>query len=231
MKTWWSVKPSPGNLGDVLTPVILRKLGIPVRWAPLHQAELIGIGSTLRFVTKDHTVLGTGAMWAHDRPSPNARYLAVRGPLSRDIVLQAGGDCPAVFGDLALLLPRIHDGPIEKTCHIGVVPHYVDTEAARHTYPDAHLIPPLAADPLSVVDAIRQCRLILSSSLHGLIVAHAYGIPAAWVRLSDKLDGDDTKFHDYGASVGLHVHPDMEPAVGTFDTGPLLEAVETLRAN
>jgi hypothetical protein len=53
----------------------------------------------------------------------------------------------------------------------------------------------------------------LSSSLHGLIVAHAYGIPAVWCDFADRphaIAGDGTKFHDYFASIGLH---DLSPVI------------------
>jgi len=53
-----------------------------------------------------------------------------------------------------------------------------------------------------VVDAINTCRYVASSSLHGLIVANAYGIPAVWTTFADTLAGDDTKFFDYYESVG-----------------------------
>ena len=231
---WWSRSPIPGNLGDVLTPVLLAGLGYEVEWASQQSADLLATGSIVRFARPGQFVYGSGIMWATDTPSPLARYLAVRGPLTRKIVLRCGGDCPEVYGDPALLLPRVHAEPVEQCHDVGIVPHYVDDEAVRAAYPDAHIISPLSADPLAVVDQIRACRSILSSSLHGIIVAHAYGIPAAWVRFSDRLDGDDVKFRDYAASVGVELKPyktidEAVPVLGSIDLGQLLEAIEAIR--
>jgi hypothetical protein len=73
----------------------------------------------------------------------------------------------------------------------------------------------------------------VSSSLHGIIVAHAFGIPAAWLRWSDKLSGDGVKFRDHAALVGLSMQPvarveDAAPVLGSYDPAPLLEAARAL---
>lgn len=234
IRCWWPRRPPPGNVGDVITPALLPKLGILTEWAPQEHAELIATGSIVRFARPGMTVWGSGAMRAKDAPDPGARYLAVRGPITRAIVRSRGGRCPGVYGDPALLLPQVHDAPVEQLQELGVVPHYVDADlvdAQRY-----HVISPLGADPLAVVDRIRACRRIVSSSLHGIIIAHAYGIPAAWVKLSDRLDGDGTKFADYAMSVHVSLAPwtDIKAAakavvLGHLDTGPLLNALEALR--
>jgi len=42
-----------------------------------------------------------------------------------------------------------------------------------------------------------KCRKIVSSSLHGIIIAETFGIPTAWLRCSDKIVGGEFKYHDY----------------------------------
>jgi hypothetical protein len=200
---WWAVAPPPGNLGDVLTPIVLKAQGVPVTWAPRDRARMIAIGSIIRAVMPFQTVWGSGAMRATDRPHPRARYLAVRGPLTRGRVLESGGTCPEVYGDPALLLPTFHDRPVPKLHDVGLVPHYVDAkDGAALGLPTVN---PVTADPLATVDQIRACRAIVSSSLHGLVIAQAYGIPWAWLRFGDRLCGDDIKFRDFAASVGVEL--------------------------
>lgn len=216
LRVWWPTTPRPGNLGDVLTPLVLAHLGYRATWTPQSSADVLAIGSIVRFARPGQTIFGSGAMRAEDHPSPQARYLAVRGPLTRSCIQASGGKCPEVYGDPALLLSEIVTEPAQRIHDVGLVPHYVDREHVGRLHPDERIIDIVRADPLDVVREIRQCRAIVSSSLHGIIVAHAFGIPAAWVKWSNRLTGDDVKFHDYAGSVGvgLTAHPDLTTALG-----------------
>lgn len=57
-------------------------------------------------------------------------------------------------------------------------------------------------DVMTVTRQIAACGLVLSSSLHGLIVADAFGIPNQRLKFSGKLKGEDFKFSDYASALG-----------------------------
>jgi hypothetical protein len=59
---------------------------------------------------------------------------------------------------------------------------------------------------------LTSCRRIISSSLHGIIFAHAFDIPAAWVKISPRVIGDGFKFFDYYSSIGFQ--QEEIPALG-----------------
>jgi pyruvyltransferase len=129
--------------------------------------------------------------------------------MTRAALLNSGIECPEVYGDPALLLPRFHNRGVEKKYSLGVVPHYVDknhpwVRAARRR--GVHIIDVQQENPLDVVDDIRRCRAIASSSLHGLVVADAYGIPSAQLVLTGRVWGGQFKFNDYFLSVGRPRH-------------------------
>lgn len=200
MKVWWSRSPANGNFGDILTPLILNHYNIPCEYATLKTAQAISTGSIIRYARPNMMVLGSGVIDSQDKICTSANYRFVRGKITRNIVLSQGGQCPDIYGDPAILLPRIFKRNIEPINQIGIFAHYVDLI----NYPQA--INPL--QPVhKVLKDIWLCKKIISSSLHGIIAAHSYGIPAAWVKLGGKLTGDDVKFHDYAQSVGIESMP------------------------
>ena len=55
-------------------------------------------------------------------------------------------------------------------------------------------------DALAVLDEIRQCKVIIASSLHGIICAEALGIPAEPYKLENSHAEPDFKYADYYAA-------------------------------
>lgn len=207
INAWWSKQPYPGNFGDILTPFIFNKLSNNNLNFVHHNSPLdhiLCVGSILGKATKYSTVWGSGVMKYTDVLNRDANYLAVRGPISRSIILRSGGKCPEIYGDPALLLPMLTEFNVPKTYDIGIIPHYVDYEEVKKMYkhrPDIKIINLLDADPMHPLQHMLSCNKLISSSLHGLIAPAAFGIPVSWVKFSNKLYGDGVKFHDFFNSV------------------------------
>lgn len=231
LKLWWSKGPAPGNFGDILTPFLFDYLNIKYTYTPVNLADSICIGSIAKFAKKGTIVLGSGTIRKEDFLNPDAIWRFVRGPLTRDIVLSNGGECPDVYGDPALLLPLFCQ-PEEKKYELGIVPHYVDYNEIVKLYPNHYVINLLNPNPIEVAKQISSCKKIISSSLHGIIAAHAYGIPAAWVEFSNKLYGDGIKFYDYYKSVDADCIKSTVSnpvySVGKININPILNILCTL---
>jgi pyruvyltransferase len=115
-----------------------------------------------------------------------------------------GVECPSLVGDPALLIPDFVPPSIQGD-QVGLVAHFVDAHSdfvSRAREQGLLIIDPLS--PLEeYLSALTSCKRIISSSLHGIIFAHAYKIPACWVTISDKVIGSGYKFLDYYSSIGF----------------------------
>ena len=206
MNFFWGVYSKP-NFGDFLTTLILNFLKIKKfnMTNNIDISDAMMIGSIIRFARNDMKVFGSGIIDANDKINPNADYKFVRGPLTRKKILESGGKCPEIYGDAATILPLFCPEKIKKH-KIGIVPHYVDYELINEKYKNEYkIINVINNNPLRVAEEISECEKIISSSLHGIIVAHSYGIPSSWAKSVNKLTGDDVKFKDYFSSINLEV--------------------------
>ena len=176
------------NFGDQLTPVILDFYGFTTVFAhykPKYyfsgKAQVVSVGTLLHNTPSDFTgvILGTGA---DDWPLsfPFADIFAVRGKLTQSNIGMANKEI--VLGDPGLLVSYIYP-KVEKIIYtLGIVPHFVDKNDAiirnyEKKFGSLVKIIDVQRDPESVITDIKRCENIISSSLHGLIIADAYGIP------------------------------------------------------
>ncbi len=196
-----------GNWGDEVNPLLASLLAEkPVLRSQLYCRAFMAAGSTLDMANRRTRVWGSGLLDPDLLPREAPRSIhAVRGPLTRERLLAAGISCPDTYGDPVLLLPRFYNPPTRRKFRIGIVPHTADRghpwlEPLR-ALPDVTVLD-VTGDLLYFVRTLKSCDAILSSALHGLVLADAYDIPRRWIRLSDRLPGGDFKFLDYLLSTG-----------------------------
>lgn len=218
-----SVKTNKGvlvnsNFGDDLNIYLLEELtGKKVMILPnsrlsylLPIKSYLVIGSTITFFSlKNVTIWGAGIINENsisrikDKPD---RIIAVRGPKTRYELIKLGIDCPDVYGDPALLLPKIYIPKKKHKYILGVIPHYndIDNNNVIRIINEPNTILINIKDYTNwkeIVDLINSCDYIISSSLHGLIIAETYNIPNIWVEFSSYEDGWEFKFIDFYESI------------------------------
>jgi pyruvyltransferase len=206
---WWNDLP---NWGDIVNPVLIRHLSgrEPVPHERLFNLARRPVYSVIGSVL-DGMANASLEVWGSGFKHANGRFwlrprriYAVRGPLTREVILRQGLACPRVYGDPALLFPRIYRPTPTQRYALGVVPHYVDRDHValrRLRECDGVLIIDILAGVTEVADQICSCQTVASSSLHGMILADAYRIPSTWLEFSDSVHGEGFKFRDYLAGV------------------------------
>ena len=202
------------NYGDLLSKYLVEKIsGKEVKWVhpkkqpwyKLDKTNYVTIGSVIHHSSKNSIVWGSGII-DHEQSIEKADFRAVRGPQTRKFLLKLGYDCPEVYGDPALLLPQYYHPEIQKKYKIGIIPHYHDFIQVSEVYkddPEILVIDLMTLDVEEVTRQILRCERTISSSLHGIIVSHAYEISSVWVEFSDKIFGDGIKYRDYLESVEI----------------------------
>lgn len=196
---WWDWR---RNFGDQASPWLLRKAGINISPGTPLNSDVTAIGSILEHLPKDYggLIWGSGLVEEGAPQFPRATFLAVRGHLTAACL----GLEDIALGDPGLLVPDYYSGARPRANREFVVVRHFLHAADRSPESVTHLDPrPVDAggSMQGVFRAIREAEFVLSSSLHGLVIADAFGVPAAWFR-----EGTDSlvtpfKFRDYESVV------------------------------
>lgn len=153
--------------------------------------------------------------YCEDKEIPLRRHLqvaSVRGELSRRRLEQILGkpiDC--TLGDAGLLASELLKEKTNKKYRLGIIAHQREIgekewDELQDSIPNSILLD-VRADPMETLRKMSECDCIISSSLHGLIIADSFGIPNRRVVLTDRLAGDGFKFDDYYSSFGIVAEP------------------------
>lgn len=195
------------NWGDVINPWLINKISSYNVVKSNEEPRLFAIGSVIQHGLKDGDIIwGTGSL-AKNTIERNLKLdiRAVRGPLTRDVLIRSGYDCPDIYGDPALLVKDYYDPDVERTHQVGIIPHITE----RDNPAVLDLIKRYGIKLIDIglghtefIDSLKSVDMILSSSLHGLIMADVYGIPNTKIDIpGPQYKGSNWKYADYFASV------------------------------
>lgn len=219
------------NMGDLLNVMIIEQLfGYKVKRHTFLTGELSAIGSGLeQFTLRDNPILacaervagvvfptvtiwGTGFVRYKNQDTSfyrkNIKFAAVRGELSKVRVEKIlGKELNIPTGDAGILASYLLKETIMKRYNVGIIAHYKEQDEPVFQklvefYPKSLFID-VRHTPDTVIRQIASCECIISSSLHGLIIADSLRIPNIHIKVSDKLLGDGFKFDDYYSAYNL----------------------------
>lgn len=204
---WWTGRT---NFGDLIGPLLVSELS----GRPVHNMKdtgevgqcLVTVGSVLNLLERPGTdIWGSGLIAPlheksirHLREHKPSRIHAVRGWRTyKELTQKLGWEVPRIFGDPALLLPRVYSPKDFSSFDSVIIPHYQHAKYFEK-FSDEFNVLNVERSAEEVVSEIANAQSVVSTSLHGLIVAQAYGVPWTWLRLNDvTLAGDQFKFEDF----------------------------------
>ncbi len=198
------------NFGDYLSLKLLERIvGRPIRVyvkKKVDERKLLAIGSIFYFAADNDVIWGSGingkTLLKSDYKFSKLDVRAVRGPLTRAFLKDHFNiDCPEIYGDPALLLPFFFPEfkkREEPTHEYVIIPHFSET----HLFPKSEYENVVYASEswLDIIEKILDSKLVISSTLHGIIVAEAFGIPARLLRVTE--NEKIFKFQDYYHGTG-----------------------------
>ena len=198
------------NLGDLynhdLFKYIFPERIIKVVGPNFNQTHLSGVGSILQLIGQKSVITGSGFIsknsYLVNQPK---KIISVRGKLTSEKLKSAYDIDARSFGDMGLIADRIFKNVSKvKKFRFGIIPHYVDYDLilTKEFQSDNVLILDIRTNNTEqFLEQMNSCEFILSSSLHGLIFADAFGIPNQRIIMSNQIVGGDFKFADYFSSV------------------------------
>ncbi|SFR19281.1 polysaccharide pyruvyl transferase family protein [Poseidonocella sedimentorum] len=204
------------NFGDLIGPMVVARLleraGIAGP-APLSFEEigtrrkLLSVGSVLHYAQDGDIVWGAGRngkVGAEMHRFTTLDVRMVRGPLTRAFLEERGIAAPEIYGDPALLIPELFADRMQGWQRgrrgLTVVPNLNDP---RPKLREGRLLD--ARRPIwEVLRALYESEMVVATSLHGFIMAEAFGVPARLLRSSAEAP---FKYEDYLRGTGRDALP------------------------
>lgn len=201
------------NFGDEIGPMVANKLLEAHLGCSASKVPMVNLFVDYKAKVK------TRKTYRHCPMPSQLTFQSVRGPLTSGYILdKIGGDeytnQTFQYGDRGLLLPSLFNLRRRKeSSRICFVAHKNDLghKFLRNPPTNVHVIS-CHQHWESEVEQIRSCGHVASSSLHGVIVADALGIPRLWFQFNDTRTVESEgsfKYLDYFKTIGQT--EDIEP--------------------
>lgn len=228
-----------GNFGDNLSRYIVEKISgqkVHHYFSPdtntfnkMLEPNLLSTGSIINFANKNSFIWGSGLIdngWSSEwqiNKIVHSSITCVRGPITAQKLKEKMNLDVTNFGDPSLLIKNFYNPKIEKKFTLGIIPHINDesfVESKMINNDKVKLISLKCKDNNQMIEEkikeMLECNLIISSSLHGLIVPIVYDIPSMYFRrIRDSYEQDITddyhneiltKYKDFFQSVYYDGH-------------------------
>ena len=231
----------PNNFGDLLGPLVVGAMAERAgrdALRPLGQWQLLSIGSVMHFARDGAVVWGSGVNGKMNESLMTFEDLdvrAVRGPRTAERLMSRGIAVPEVFGDPGLLVSRLFPDvqiTTEQTrLHRTVVVPNLRDQPQRMRLGEGDLQLDPRRPLIDVLKALANSRLVVGSSLHALIVAESFGVPARMIapqhestfKYADYYEGTGRSTFRTASSVEEAVELGGEP-LPVWDAQPLIDA-------
>lgn len=224
------------NFGDLLGPLIVneivRREGLTDRNDGT-QRRLLSIGSILHFAADGDVVWGSGVNGkkvGQGLPSDVLDVRSVRGPLTRNFLLNHGVDAPELYGDPGLLVSKLwpdYRNPVVGDTKPTVVMNFNDRPVISRRFSVVSPLQPIE----KCLRTIASSSLVIGSSLHAIVVAESYGVPARLIKSNHE---PSFKYDDYYAGTGRDSYTAATTVTEAVELGgekpPLWSADELLQS-
>lgn len=196
---YWNVKP---NVGDYFSFWLAKKLYKDVFYTDVNP-NLIITGSILGHKNLNDNTIVWGAGWHNAAWSEKClitnkeNFKAVRGKLTANFL---NLDLNKIaLGDPGLLASKYFDYKnIIKKRKFLILCHWRDYDDIYEKYHRNYTVLNMGTNDLEgILKAICESEFVVSSSLHGIIFAHSFGIPAIHLEATNKESINNFKFKDY----------------------------------
>jgi pyruvyltransferase len=171
---------------------------------------------------------------------------AVRGPLTQYYAeKELGIECPKIYGDPILLFPnffpefKVHT----KRDYIVILQHNDEEFVLKNKdfFKNANILICQRYNRLPWFEVVREIlssSFVISSSLHGLIFAEIYGIPARWLynerfpssrtetrfKYNDYYTCTGRSMNDFASSIDEALEMGGKEPIASYDPGPFIKS-------